>query len=126
MKTAITIISKAAAAAALALLVLFLVSCGKSGPAGKPADVDYYTCTMHPSVKSQDPNGKCPICGMDLVPVMKKKEMEKGRDGETANSPAPRIADSPNPGSVAGMAGMKAGAEMRGAQTSEFGLPVER
>ena len=72
MKTAITIISKAAAAAALALLVLFLVSCGKSGPATKPADVDYYTCTMHPSVKSQDPNGKCPICSMNLVPVMKK------------------------------------------------------
>src|SRR5438445_5332738 len=46
--------------------------CKKSGAAGKPADVDYYTCTMHPSVKSQDPKGKCPICGMDLVPVMKK------------------------------------------------------
>jgi Cu(I)/Ag(I) efflux system membrane fusion protein len=38
----------------------------------KPADVDYYTCTMHPSVRSQDPKGKCPICSMDLVPVMKK------------------------------------------------------
>jgi len=35
-------------------------------------DVDYYTCTMHPSVKSQDPKAKCPICGMDLVPVKKK------------------------------------------------------
>jgi Cu(I)/Ag(I) efflux system membrane fusion protein len=38
----------------------------------KPPDVDYYTCTMHPSVRSQDPDGKCPICGMDLVPVLKK------------------------------------------------------
>jgi membrane fusion protein, copper/silver efflux system len=27
---------------------------------------------MHPSVRSQDPKAKCPICGMDLVPVMKK------------------------------------------------------
>src|SRR5437588_694190 len=27
---------------------------------------------MHPSVRSQDPKGKCPICGMGLVPVMKK------------------------------------------------------
>jgi Cu(I)/Ag(I) efflux system membrane fusion protein len=26
---------------------------------------------MHPFVRSQDPNGKCPICGMNLVPVMK-------------------------------------------------------
>ncbi|HTA29359.1 MAG TPA: efflux RND transporter periplasmic adaptor subunit [Candidatus Cybelea sp.] len=34
----------------------------------KPADIDYYTCTMHPSVRSQVP-GKCPICGMTLVPV---------------------------------------------------------
>ncbi|MGH7952582.1 MAG: efflux RND transporter periplasmic adaptor subunit, partial [Limisphaerales bacterium] len=29
------------------------------------------TCTMHPSVHSPVP-GKCPICGMDLVPVYKK------------------------------------------------------
>jgi Cu(I)/Ag(I) efflux system membrane fusion protein len=35
----------------------------------KPADVDYYTCTMHPSVRSQDPGGHCPICGMSLVAV---------------------------------------------------------
>ncbi len=49
-----------------------LVSCKKSGTNVKPADVDYYTCTMHPSVKAQDPNAKCPICSMDLVPVKKK------------------------------------------------------
>lgn len=34
-------------------------------------DVDYYTCAMHPSVHSKTP-GKCPICGMDLVPVYKR------------------------------------------------------
>jgi Cu(I)/Ag(I) efflux system membrane fusion protein len=28
----------------------------------------YYTCPMHPSVKSDKPGG-CPICGMNLVPV---------------------------------------------------------
>src|SRR2546423_6590017 len=27
---------------------------------------------MHPSVKSQDPKAKCPICSMDLVPVQKR------------------------------------------------------
>ena len=42
----------------------------------KPPDVDYYTCTMHPSVRSQDPDGKCPICGMDLVPVKKQGAQE--------------------------------------------------
>jgi Cu(I)/Ag(I) efflux system membrane fusion protein len=48
------------------------VSCKKDSIATKPEDVDYYTCTMHPSVRSQDPHGKCPICSMDLVPVIKK------------------------------------------------------
>jgi Cu(I)/Ag(I) efflux system membrane fusion protein len=52
--------------------ILFLASCKKSGADAKPADVDYYTCTMHPSVKKQNPTDKCPICSMDLVPVMKK------------------------------------------------------
>lgn len=48
-----------------------LAGCQKQG-AGADPNVAYYTCTMHPSVKSQDPKGKCPICSMDLVPVMKK------------------------------------------------------
>lgn len=30
-----------------------------------------YTCPMHPHYISTDPNGTCPICGMDLVPVAK-------------------------------------------------------
>src|SRR5437867_8595801 len=51
---------------------LLLVSCRKGGSATKPADVDYYTCTMHPSVKKQSPTDKCPICSMDLTPVAKK------------------------------------------------------
>ncbi len=51
---------------------LLTISCKRGGDHAKPADVDYYTCTMHPSVKSQDPKAKCPICSMDLVPVMKK------------------------------------------------------
>lgn len=51
---------------------LFLTSCGNKEAAGDASDkVDYYTCTMHPSVHSKTP-GKCPICGMDLVPVYKK------------------------------------------------------
>src|SRR5437868_11323153 len=52
---------------------LFLMTgCKQSGTGGKPDHVDYYTCTMHPSVKVQDPKAKCPICGMALIPVMKK------------------------------------------------------
>ena len=51
---------------------LFLASCKKGGGDAKPANVDYYTCTMHPSVKRQSPTDKCPICSMDLTPVEKK------------------------------------------------------
>jgi Cu(I)/Ag(I) efflux system membrane fusion protein len=50
-----------------------LASCQKSGTdGGADSKVDYYTCTMHPSVRLKDPKAKCPICGMDLVPVYKK------------------------------------------------------
>lgn len=46
-----------------------------AGPASG-SDIAYWTCTMHPSVKSQTP-GKCPICSMDLVPVT-RDEVESG------------------------------------------------
>lgn len=38
-----------------------------------------YTCTMHPEVVMNKP-GKCPKCGMALVP-MKKKMNKKEMDG---------------------------------------------
>lgn len=38
-------------------------------------DIDHYTCSMHPSVH-QDKPGKCPICGMELVPVTKAQQRE--------------------------------------------------
>src|SRR6266702_7521463 len=70
---------------ALLALPLFLVSCGKTGSSAKPDNVDYYTCTMHPSVKSQDPKAKCPICSMDLVPVMKKNVGASERESVNAS-----------------------------------------
>lgn len=39
-------------------------------------DVAYYTCSMHPSVKSQT-EGACPICSMDLTPVT-QEEVQTG------------------------------------------------
>lgn len=39
-------------------------------------EIDYWTCPMHPSVKMKDP-GSCPICGMDLTPVMKDTGHER-------------------------------------------------
>src|SRR5579862_508589 len=40
--------------------LLAIAGCEQGGGVGKPADVDYYTCMMHPSVKSQDSKAKCP------------------------------------------------------------------
>jgi Cu(I)/Ag(I) efflux system membrane fusion protein len=63
MKTALQLITVVAFA--------LVTACSKTSPPTKPPDVDYYTCTMHPSVH-QEPPGKCPICGMELVPVKKR------------------------------------------------------
>src|SRR5258708_20509884 len=105
--------------AILSIVVLVsLVLSGCSKPAGKTtadADVDYYTCTMHPSVHSKDP-GKCPICSMDLVPVMKKvsnetkaKENPSGMTGNSSMSSMPM--SSPN---------------QHARKSSEFTVPGER
>src|SRR5437667_2158701 len=115
----------------LVALLLGATSCMKKGASSKPSNVDYYTCTMHPSVKSQDPKGKSPICGMGLVPVMKKG----GGETKPAASPqmqAARSGREKQPGQmqgmegVPGMPGTKPEAATQGAQTREFVVPVER
>ncbi len=92
------------------------VSCRKES-AGKPDDVDYYTCTMHPSVKKQNPTDKCPICSMNLVPV-KKREPEKRSVGEPESvdpsSPTHRHTDTP------------ARAQITDEQPTEFTVPITR
>ncbi len=86
----------------LLLVALLIAAAGCHQQAGKvkPADVDYYTCTMHPSVH-QDAPGKCPICGMELVPVKKKDAGSSATPLTDARSSAP-------------------------GQPSEFVVPVER
>src|SRR5947209_18442277 len=98
----------------LVTLLLGAASCTKKGASGKPSNVDYYTCTMHPSVKSQDPNGKCPICSMDLVPVLKKS------GGETKREASPQMQETKSGemqgmSGMQGMQGMKGSGEMKGA-----------
>lgn len=41
---------------------------------------EYYTCPMHPSVKSNSP-GPCPICGMALIKVKQKEKTHEGHKG---------------------------------------------
>jgi membrane fusion protein, copper/silver efflux system len=40
-----------------------------------------YTCSMHPQVRSTDPNAKCPICGMDLIPVPEDDAADDAGEG---------------------------------------------
>ena len=74
--------------ALLGLSLLALTACSRSVSQTQTADsnVAYYTCTMHPFVRSQDPKGKCPICGMDLVPVFKSSANNSTTNGETTNA----------------------------------------
>jgi len=104
----------------LFVLTVLLIgpACSKSNQTTKPPDVDYYTCTMHPSVHAEAP-GKCPICGMDLVSVMKK----------TASPSASEFSDGGGMQGMAGMPGMpgmQSGKQTSGAPSHEFVVPVER
>jgi membrane fusion protein, copper/silver efflux system len=90
------------------LLLLVLPACSKKVAQQDGGNVDYYTCTMHPSVKSKD-LGKCPICSMDLVPVM-KKDASAATSGHMHSSVE-------TPGAPATAAPQK---------PSEFTVPVER
>lgn len=58
------------------------------GAAGNGGEVRLYTCSMHPQVRSTDPREKCPLCGMDLIPVP-----SEGDTGE--QPPLPRLTLSP-------------------------------
>ena len=56
------------------IAVAFMIAsagCSKSSKESASASnqtVAYYTCPMHPSVKSDKP-GSCRVCGMTLVPL---------------------------------------------------------
>lgn len=58
----------------MAVSGLFLISCNRPVTPKKEQenessrDIAYYTCSMHPQIRSDKP-GTCPICGMNLVPV---------------------------------------------------------
>jgi membrane fusion protein, copper/silver efflux system len=48
---------------------------GAPSASGMQGEIDHYTCSMHPSVKEAAP-GRCPICGMGLIPVTREQQQE--------------------------------------------------
>ncbi|MDR0533948.1 MAG: efflux RND transporter periplasmic adaptor subunit [Verrucomicrobiales bacterium] len=70
----------------LAGLGVWLTACGKPANQAVAEDVDYYTCPMHPSVHEKNP-GNCPICGMTLVPVPKKKDANHDMEKTSGSQP---------------------------------------
>ena len=110
------------------LLLTSLAACSKQGAAdGEKSQIDYWTCTMHPSVHAKDP-GKCPICSMTLVPVMKKDS--GGATSPSASSSVPPVEKDKKADDMKGMGdmpGMSGGSkEMAQEKPSEFRVPVER
>ncbi len=98
-------------------VVMFAITpaCSKrGGGGGRDSNIDYWTCTMHPSVREKGP-GKCPICSMDLVPVMKESA-----------TPAGSSKNAPQHDHAAMLAGKPSDSSATSSPSHEFVVPVER
>ncbi len=107
-------LQKTALLVMLAALLSGAASCSKNSSTGKPNKIDYWTCTMHPSVREKGP-GKCPICSMDLVPVMKESA-----------TPAGSSKSAPQHDHAAMLAGKPSDSSATSSPSHEFVVPVER
>ena len=48
----------------------FVFSTTEKHSHGAQSVAQEYTCSMHPQIRMQDKSAKCPLCGMDLIPVV--------------------------------------------------------
>jgi RND family efflux transporter MFP subunit len=75
-------------------LSMFVVTTAQEGTHKEElieGSVQYWTCGMHPSVRTDDP-GKCPICNMDLVPVRSEEGVHEGHVSLTLSERARQLA----------------------------------
>lgn len=111
------------------LLFAIVPGCSRHNGAAKNSNVDYWTCTMHPSVHSKTP-GKCPICSMTLVPVMKNDASPKPNEQAANSSGDMKGMENMKGGGMQGMQGMSGmsggNKEMAQEKPGEFRVPVER
>jgi Cu(I)/Ag(I) efflux system membrane fusion protein len=59
-----------------------------AGPAEEEAEAEparVWTCSMHPQIRQQKP-GRCPICGMELIPVARREATGSMRRFETTEA----------------------------------------
>jgi len=106
------------------LLVLILVGLGACSKPANPvgsANVDYWTCAMHPSVRSQN-SGKCPFCGMDLMPVMSQRR-ESSVPAVNSHSSGDHLASGQQEGSKKGSA---KGDNIDNSNPKRFFVPIQR
>lgn len=62
----------------LTILAVSVTACKNQGHNNAESNAnEYFTCPMHPSVRSKTP-GNCPICGMTLVKVTEKTDAHTG------------------------------------------------
>lgn len=48
----------------------------KQHVASKHSEENIWTCSMHPQIRQSEP-GDCPICGMELIPLQKRREADQ-------------------------------------------------
>ncbi len=82
LKTRWGVVSVFAAIFITGLVIGLLIKSG-GGPGETTVSIDtpdskilFWTCSMHPNIQKQNP-GKCPICGMDLIPVTSTRKEKK-------------------------------------------------
>jgi Cu(I)/Ag(I) efflux system membrane fusion protein len=94
MKKTIILIS-AALVAGLFLGWLFFRSSGNVTDSDSPVTEEIqstiWTCSMHPQIRMEKP-GKCPICGMDLIPLVKGGGMSIDKDAIQLTKEAAKLA----------------------------------
>ncbi|MXZ74229.1 MAG: efflux RND transporter periplasmic adaptor subunit [Gemmatimonadetes bacterium] len=77
------------AVAVTAIPAAMLAGCGDpestgSSEGGETAQVQLWTCGMHPNVITEEP-GQCPICGMNLTPLKRTAEADELASGDQAS-----------------------------------------
>jgi membrane fusion protein, copper/silver efflux system len=110
--------------AGCSLLIVILVALGAcSKPANRvgSANVDYWTCAMHPTVRSQK-SGKCPICGMDLIAVVSQTGESSG-SAASSHPSGDRLATGQQKGSKKGSA---QGDNIDDSNSQQFFVPIQR